>query len=71
MTSNSCVLSCPDGTYGDRTTNLCILCPFYTYNDDCILMCPSKTKATLNPKPICSYCGDNCTQPSYTISVSS
>jgi hypothetical protein len=67
MTSNSCVVSCPDGTYGNATSNLCLICDYYTYLNTCIPTCPQNTTPVLIPKSICQYCGNNCSIINYVI----
>jgi len=43
--SNSCVLICPNGYYGNSSDYTCNDCIYYTLNGSCILTCPTNTFA--------------------------
>jgi hypothetical protein len=59
-TSNSCVLICPNGEYGNSTDYACHDCIYYTLQGSCVLSCPSGYFPQLanNSKTICQNCSD-------------
>ena len=57
MNANSCMMACPDGTYGDPTNYSCIPCPYFTYLGQCLLICPNETNVDASTgKIICKNC---------------
>jgi hypothetical protein len=75
QTSNSCLIVCPNGEYGNITDHQCHDCIYYTLSGSCVLTCPSGYFPQLNgTKTICQSCTDpsavgNPCNRSYTFQV--